>query len=69
MPRLVLSRKLDEEILIGDDISVKVTLIDRNKVRLCVEAPAHVAVDRAEIRGRKELTALYRDEPAEGSSC
>ena len=36
---LVLSRKLGEKIVIGDNIVVTVVKIDRNQIRLGIEAP------------------------------
>ncbi|MBX6315507.1 MAG: carbon storage regulator CsrA [Isosphaeraceae bacterium] len=46
---LVLSRKLGEKIVIGDNIIVTVVKIDRNQIRLGIEAPPEVAVYREEI--------------------
>jgi carbon storage regulator len=46
---LVLSRKLGEKIVIGDNIVVTVVKIDRNQIRLGIEAPHEVAVYREEI--------------------
>ena len=46
---LVLSRKLGEKIVIGDDIVVTVVKIDRNQIRLGIEAPQDVPVYREEI--------------------
>ena len=46
---LVLSRKLNEEIVIAGDIRVRVLELRRGRVRLGVSAPADVTVDRAEI--------------------
>lgn len=46
---LVLSRKLGEKIVIGDDIVVTVVKIDRNQIRIGIEAPHDVAVYREEI--------------------
>ena len=46
---LVLSRKLDETIMIGDDIEITVVDIRGEKVRLGITAPADVAVHRKEI--------------------
>lgn len=46
---LVLSRKLNEKIIINGDIVVTVVKIDRNQVRLGIEAPGHVPVYREEI--------------------
>ena len=46
---LVLSRKLNEKIVIDGGIIVTVVKIDRNQVRLGIEAPGHVPVYREEI--------------------
>jgi carbon storage regulator len=46
---LVLSRKQLDAIYIGDDIKITVVRIDRNQVRLGIEAPAHVPVLREEL--------------------
>jgi carbon storage regulator len=48
---LVLSRKLNEKIVIDGGIVVTVVKIDRNQVRLGIEAPAQVRVFREEIAG------------------
>lgn len=50
---LILSRNIGEAILIGNDISVTVSNVQGGQVRLAIEAPKEVAVDRAEIRQRK----------------
>lgn len=59
---LVLSRKLGEKIIIGNDIVVTVVKIDRNQVRIGIEAPSEVAVYREEIcpsrRAPNEQTEL-----------
>jgi carbon storage regulator len=46
---LVLSRKLNEKIVIDGEIIVTVVKIDRNQVRIGIEAPGHVPVFREEI--------------------
>jgi carbon storage regulator len=46
---LVLSRKLGEKIVIGDNIVVTVVKIDRNQIRLGIDAPHEVPVYREEI--------------------
>lgn len=46
---LVLSRKKDEKIVIGDNITLIVVEIRDDKVRLGIEAPKHVTVHREEI--------------------
>jgi len=50
---LILSRKVGQEILIGDDIVVTVTQVDRGGVvRIGIKAPGSVRIDRPEIRDR-----------------
>ena len=46
---LVLSRKLGEKIVIGDNIVITVVKIDRNQIRIGIEAPHDVPVYREEI--------------------
>ena len=46
---LVLSRKKNESIVIGEDIVVAVVDIRHDKVRLGIEAPKEVSVHRREI--------------------
>jgi carbon storage regulator len=46
---LVLSRKLNEKIVIDGGIVITVVKIDRNQVRLGIEAPGHIPVYREEI--------------------
>ncbi len=58
---LVLSRRVDEEICIGDDIRLLVLSIQGGKVRLGVEAPEGVRIMRKELLLRDELTAAGGD--------
>lgn len=51
---LILSRKAGEIILIGDTIRITVLGVKGNHVRLGIDAPKEVAVDRAEIYERKK---------------
>ena len=48
---LVLSRKVNEKIVIDGNIVVTVVKIDRNQIRLGIEAPSHIPVLREEIAG------------------
>ncbi len=49
---LVLSRKPDEGLLIGDNIRVSVLGIKGNQVRLGIDAPKDIPVHRHEIYAR-----------------
>jgi len=46
---LILSRKVDEKIVIGEDISVSVIEIRGDQVRIGVDAPKTVKVFRKEV--------------------
>ena len=61
---LVLSRKLGEKIVIGDNIVVTVVKIDRNQIRIGIEAPHEVPVYREEISPSRVVSKSTADEPA-----
>jgi carbon storage regulator CsrA len=46
---LVLSRKLNERIFIGHDITIMVTRLGNGQVRLGIEAPGDVLIRRSEL--------------------
>lgn len=46
---LVLTRREDESIMIGDDIVVKVLDLKENQVKIGIVAPKSIAVHRQEI--------------------
>jgi carbon storage regulator len=48
---LVLTRKLNQKILIDGGIVVTVVRIDRNQIRLGIEAPSNMRVVREELAG------------------
>ena len=66
---LVLSRKSNQAIRIGDDIRVSIVRIDRNQVRLGIEAPGEVEVLREELilemDERAAQAAWLRDDAVE----
>ncbi|MBK9129125.1 MAG: carbon storage regulator CsrA [Phycisphaerales bacterium] len=46
---LVLSRQRDESIIVGDNVQITVVDIRGDKVRLGIQAPAHIPVHRKEV--------------------
>lgn len=46
---LILSRKIDEKIKIGDDITITLIDVHGDQVKIGIEAPKHVKVFRQEI--------------------
>lgn len=59
---LVLTRKADESIMIGDDIEVKLLDIKENQVKVGISAPKNVAVHR------REVYLAIREENAEAAA-
>ena len=54
---LVLSREKNERIVIdGGRIVITVVKIDRNQVRIGIDAPAEVVIDREEIAERRKAS-------------
>ncbi|CQR46401.1 hypothetical protein BN1058_00659 [Paraliobacillus sp. PM-2] len=46
---LVLTRKINEAIQIGNDIEVKIVAIDGDQIKLGIDAPKHVDIHRKEV--------------------
>jgi carbon storage regulator len=49
---LILTRRVGETLMIGDEVTVTVLGVKGNQVRIGVNAPKHVAVHREEIYDR-----------------
>ena len=49
---LILTRRVNEKLMVGDDVTVTVLSISGNQVRIGVNAPRHVPVHREEIYDR-----------------
>jgi carbon storage regulator CsrA len=47
---LVLSRKIGQEIVVGDNVRITVTKVSGNRVTLGVDAPDHVRILRGELQ-------------------
>jgi carbon storage regulator len=59
---LVLTRKTNQSIMIGDEIEVSVLAVSRDKIRLGITAPRDVPVFR------KEVYLSIKDEGANGNA-
>ncbi len=46
---LILSRKINESIMVGEEIEIKVIDINNRVIKLGIEAPKEVAVHRKEV--------------------
>jgi len=46
---LVLSRKINQSIMVGDNVRIVVVAVDRDQVKLGIEAPRDIPVHRSEI--------------------
>jgi len=61
---LVLSRKVGEKILIGDNISVTVVRVAQGTVRIGVEAPQELPIVREEIKDQQRTGPRDRKVPS-----
>jgi carbon storage regulator len=59
---LVLSRKPQESIQIGSDITVTVVQVDGDKVRISIDAPRDIRIVRTELRAFMDQGSI--EEPA-----
>lgn len=58
---LVLTRRIGETIVIDGDIRVTVVMVKGNSIRLGVDAPSSVTVDRLEVFERRDGVARDRE--------
>ncbi len=58
---LILTRRVGETLMVGDEVSITVLGVKGNQVRIGVNAPKHIAVHREEIYQR------IQDEKKQGS--
>ncbi len=62
---LVLTRKGNQSIMIGDEIEVSVLAIMGEKVRIGIEAPRSIPVFRKEVYVDIQRDRAAKDDPAE----
>jgi len=55
----VLSRKLDEQLVIGTDLIITLTEIKDGKVKLGITAPQDVSIRRGELTGESDAAMLH----------
>ena len=60
---LILTRRVGESLMIGDDVTITVLGVKGNQVRIGVDAPKEVAVHREEILNRIEAATGTAAEP------
>ena len=69
---LVLSRKINQSIMVGDNVRVVIVSVDRDQVKLGIEAPRDIPVHRSEvyeeIQRANRTAAASGPQPAEGAT-
>ncbi len=65
---LVLTRKLQETIHIGDNITITIVRIQGNTVRVGIEAPGDVRVVRGEVAARDEVELAAAEAEAQAAT-
>jgi carbon storage regulator len=61
---LILTRRIGESVMIGEDVSVTVLGVKGNQVRIGVQAPKSVSVHREEVYERIKMEQQEGVEPA-----
>lgn len=61
---LILTRRVGEVMMIGDDVEITVLGVKGNQVRIGIKAPKNLAVHREEIYQRIQLEKKTASRPA-----
>lgn len=59
---LILTRRVGETLVIGDDIEVTILGINRNQVKVGINAPRDVEVHREEVKQRIDAGMPHPDD-------
>ena len=71
---LVLSRKLNQSIMVGDNVRIVVVSVDRDQVKLGIDAPREIPVHRSEVfeeiqrSNREAAGTVAQPMPSEGTA-
>ena len=57
---LILTRRINESLVIGDDVTVTILGVKGNQVRIGVDAPWNVSVHREELAHKDDETPTLR---------
>jgi carbon storage regulator len=60
---LVLTRKPGEQVVIANNIRLTIVSIGHGRVKIGIEAPKNVSIDRQEIHDRKQAEEVGADVP------
>lgn len=60
---LVLSRKKDEALQIGDNIRITVCHVGNGKVRIGIDAPKELNITRCDAQGAEQVTPVVNNTP------
>lgn len=66
---LILTRNVGQKIMIGDDVTITVMTVSGQQVRIGIDAPQEVSIDREEVRQRKtDNPDYYTDKLADNKA-